>query len=206
MKNYLVKIKELKPAQLIVPVLIVILFLGTIIGIVRYQSGVKAKKVPKLEIVSPADGAEVTDAQIIVTGSTSNGVTVTANDLSSQIDKQNNFSVEVPVAEGSNQIIVVAENKAGTKNEKTLNIKRIGAQSTNTSDSTAPKPADAPEAVTPDVAVDASVPVAAPVADGKGNLSSTGPETFWLPEALGLSGAAAAWAMSRRKYKMTVNK
>ena len=197
MKEFLHKIKELKPTQLIVPVIIVVLFLGTIVGIVRYQQNARLKKEPKLEIIGPADGAVVSDAQIVVQGETNGRNKVFVNNQETKVDAKGGFYAETPLVEGQNTLVITAENKAGTKNEETRTVTRKDAAVQLAADNTVPTASNSATVVST---------TATPTGDGKGNLATSGPENFWLPEAMTLSGALAAWSMSRRKFKQTIRK
>lgn len=199
MKEFLHKIKELKPTQLIIPVVIFVLFLGTIVGIIRYQQNVKLKKAPKLEIVGPADGAEVFDAQIVVQGKTNSKNKVSVNNKETKVDSRGDFYAETPLSFGRNDLLIIAENKAGTKNEviRTVIRKEPGVSASAQPEVVSTSSNQATTGVTTS---------AAPSGDGKGNLTSSGPENFWIPEAMSISGAIAAWMVSRKRFKQTIRK
>lgn len=202
------RIKSIKTAQLFLPLVLLFVFAGAIVGIVNYQS---KNKIPKLEITSPADGAEVSDAQIVVTGKTDSKNKISVNQKETRIDKKGGFYVETPLSYGKNSINVVAENKAGRKTEKNLLITRktdlqtsgttpvIESANPNTVAQSSPQP----QAVTQP---DTSTQTVIPSGDGKGNLSTSGPETFWLLESATLSAAGVAFGMSRKKFKDTLRK
>lgn len=192
MKEILLKIKELKPVQLIFPVVLFVLFLGTLVGVIRYQQNNKLQKTPKLEIIGPADGAEVNDAQIVVQGKTTAKNKIFINQKETKVNSKGDFYAEVSLLEGQNKLQIIAENKAGVKNEITRTVTRRDLSSVATSP---PAQENQPSGSL------ATTVASQPIGDGKGNLSSSGPENFWIPEALGVSGSLAAWVMSRKRFK-----
>ncbi|PIP74319.1 MAG: hypothetical protein CO135_02455 [Candidatus Levybacteria bacterium CG_4_9_14_3_um_filter_35_16] len=82
------------------------------------------KSAPTLTISSPADGESYSKDQnkTNVSGKTDPGVTVTVNNFWAIIDDNNNFSYELPLKNGENQIGIVATDQAGNKTEKTIKV------------------------------------------------------------------------------------
>ncbi len=79
---------------------------------------------PTLEVNSPSDGQSFKKDQntVNVTGKTDQGVSVTVNGFWAVIDDNNNFSYNLPLQNGDNQITIVAIDQAGNKSEKSLKV------------------------------------------------------------------------------------
>lgn len=79
---------------------------------------------PTLEISSPSDGQSFKRDQnnVTVQGKTDLGVTVTVNGFWAVIDDNNNFSYNLPLQNGDNDIKVIAVDQAGNKSEKSLRV------------------------------------------------------------------------------------
>ena len=88
-------------------------------------SVVYIKSEPTLTISSPADGDSFSKDQnkVNVSGKTDPEVTVTINNLWAIIDDNNNFSYELPLKDGDNQIDIIATDQAGNKTEKIIKVK-----------------------------------------------------------------------------------
>jgi len=87
--------------------------------IIIYQN-----KPPSLEIKSPTEGQKFEKDQntVIVTGKTDSGTRVTVNSFWAQIDEENNFSYNLTLHDGDNEIKIIAEDKAGNKTEKNIKV------------------------------------------------------------------------------------
>jgi bacillopeptidase F len=83
------------------------------------------KSAPTLTISTPADGDSFSgdNKKINITGKTDSGATVTINNFWAIIDENNNYSYELPLTNGDNQITIVATDKAGNKTEKSVKVK-----------------------------------------------------------------------------------
>jgi bacillopeptidase F len=79
---------------------------------------------PSLNIDSPSDGQSLTKDQnsIAVKGKTEQGITVTVNGFWAIIDENNNFSYNLPLQNGDNQIKVIATDQAGNNTERDLKV------------------------------------------------------------------------------------
>jgi len=80
---------------------------------------------PELEISDPADGSTYfgnEEDEIAVKGKTEEKVTVTINERIAIVDSEGNFEYPFSLAEGENQILVVATDKAGNKTEKEIKV------------------------------------------------------------------------------------
>ncbi|HKC14644.1 MAG TPA: hypothetical protein VKC89_01615 [Patescibacteria group bacterium] len=80
---------------------------------------------PSLNINSPSDGQQFSKDQnyVNVSGSTDSNVKVTVNGFWAISDQNNNFSYQLPLQSGDNQIKIVAVDIAGNKTEKTIKVK-----------------------------------------------------------------------------------
>ncbi len=79
---------------------------------------------PELDITSPQDGTTVYMADLVVSGKTDPGATVTVNGESADVDSNGSFTVSLSLQPGQNKILVVAE-KNGAKSEKVIYVKYI---------------------------------------------------------------------------------
>jgi len=83
---------------------------------------------PTLEVSSPSNGQTFNKNQIgtgntiNVSGKTDPGVSVTINGFWAVVDDSNNFSYNLPLQNGDNQIKIVAIDAAGNKSEKDLKV------------------------------------------------------------------------------------
>lgn len=83
-----------------------------------------ANSAPNLEINSPQDGAQFKKDQntVNVTGKSDSGVNVTVNGFWAVISDNNNFSYNLLLQNGDNEIKIVAIDQAGNKTEKTIKV------------------------------------------------------------------------------------
>lgn len=79
---------------------------------------------PKLDVNSPSDGQSFKKDQntAVVSGKVDPGITVTVNGFWAIIDDNNNFSYNLPLQNGDNQINIVATDQAGNRTEKNLKV------------------------------------------------------------------------------------
>ena len=79
---------------------------------------------PTLNISSPQDGESFKKDQnsVTVSGKTDPGISVTVNGFWAVIDDNNNFSYNLPLQNGDNQIKIIATDQAGNKTEKDLKV------------------------------------------------------------------------------------
>ncbi|MCL4418561.1 hypothetical protein M1146_00495 [Patescibacteria group bacterium] len=87
-------------------------------------SVVYASSPPSLEVKSPTDGQSFSKDQNTtqVTGKTDADVKVTVNGFWAIIDENNNFSYNLSLQNGDNQIKIVATDGAGNKTEKGIKV------------------------------------------------------------------------------------
>ncbi len=79
---------------------------------------------PTLTVSTPSDGQSFSKDQntALVTGKTDPNVTVTVNGFWAVIDENNNFSYNLPLQNGDNQIKIIATDQAGNKTEKDIKV------------------------------------------------------------------------------------
>ncbi len=79
---------------------------------------------PTLDLTSPTDGQSFSKDQNTapVSGKTSTGAKITVNGFWAIVDDNNNFSYNLPLQNGDNQIKVVATDDAGNTTEKDVKV------------------------------------------------------------------------------------
>lgn len=80
---------------------------------------------PALSVNSPSDGQQFTKDQntINVSGTTDSGVRITVNGFWAIVDQNNNFSYQLKLQSGDNNIKVEAIDQAGNTTDKQLKVK-----------------------------------------------------------------------------------
>lgn len=78
---------------------------------------------PELEITSPTDGMVTGKEEVAVTGSVSEDISVKVNGSPVVVSGEGTFSYTVKLVNGENKIQVVAQNRAGTTQEKTVTVR-----------------------------------------------------------------------------------
>lgn len=80
---------------------------------------------PSLNVNSPSDGQQFSKDQnsANVSGTTNQDAKVTVNGFWAILDQNNNFSYQLPLQNGDNQIKIVAVDSAGNKTEKDITVK-----------------------------------------------------------------------------------
>lgn len=183
--------------MLIVPVLILFVFIGGIIGIVNWQN---SKKVPQVGMSVNLPEGEVQSAakDVVVSGKAAKGDKVFVNDEEVKVENDETFTKTVSLNDGSNKITIKQERngKEVQSVERTVIYTAPVAQppATNTQPATTPvAPSSAPAVVNPQTA---------------GNLSTSGPEEIVIP-VVGFSGIVLAtvyYIRSRKKLHTSMRK
>lgn len=75
-----------------------------------------------LEILSPANGVTVTSPNLAIKGITVARADVFINDLELKADSKGNFTAQLTLDEGENEIIIVANDEDGNVAEKELTV------------------------------------------------------------------------------------
>ena len=77
---------------------------------------------PELEILSPENNSKTEEQSLEVKGKTESDARVTVNEHVVIVGKEGEFSTEIVLQEGGNEIVVVSEDKAGNTTERKLNV------------------------------------------------------------------------------------
>lgn len=171
--------REFDPKSLIWPLIILLVVAGTIWGIINYIGNRREAVDPTIDITSPVDGENYDTNQVTVQGKAStDDVNITVNGKEAEVQKDGGFSAQVPLAEGSNVIAITAESKSGKIAEKKITVFKKAA----------------PVAQVP------TNPSAGP------DLSNSGPETLWIPEASLLALSAAGYYGTKKRLRQTIKK
>lgn len=175
----------------ILPIVILFVFIGGIIGIINWQ---KSKKVsfPTLTVDIDEKGLKVKDKNFTITGKTDPKNKVTVNTEEAEVEKDGNFSKPIVLKSGENEFGIKAENKGG----QTTVLSRTVTYSTTPS--RVQKPAAKPET---------SESVQTGTANGvqtPSSLTTSGPEDFILP-AVGFSGLVLMIAVYLKSKKQLAN-
>lgn len=104
---------------------------GNVSGLSTRYRVVYGKEPPKLTITKPLDGENFYgDTKTIavegnITKDSGIDIRVSVNGRLAIVDSNGNFSVQIPLSEGENSLIIVAADQAGNKTEKTLTVSYI---------------------------------------------------------------------------------
>ena len=200
--------------MLIVPVVILFVFIGGIIGIVNWQKSQQSNSAISVNI--PEGAVQTTEKQTIVSGNVPAGSKVTVNGQETKVGEDGSYSATVSLNKGDNKIEIKSE-KDGKVSNITRSIKLI-AGSTNTAAPTttsAPSGSQTPQAGSQPAqapvsgsAATPSTTSAAPQAAGTSNLSTSGPADMILPVAgfAGIIVVAGYYLRSRKKLLSSMKK
>lgn len=180
-ENFRERLSHLEARDLIVPFIILLVVIGTIVGIVNYSRRRAEQEPPTIEVTTPNEGSTTEEDRITVTGKTDPDSTVSVNDRSVDVGEDGGFSTEVSLSAGDNKVRIVATNEIGKSSEAEISVTRL-------------------EKPTPTPTAGGGSIVAGP------DLSRSGPETLWIPEISALSLAAASWYGSRKKLSSSIQK
>ena len=205
---------EVNWKMLIVPVVILFVFIGGIIGIVNWQKSQQSNSAISVNI--PEGAVQTTEKQTIVSGNVPAGSKVTVNGQETKVGEDGSYSATVSLNEGDNKIEIKSE-KDGKVSNITRSIKLI-ASSTNTvapTTTSAPSGSQTPQAGSQPAQAPASgsaatpsTTSAAPQAAGTSNLSTSGPADMILPVAgfTGIIVVAGYYLRSRKKLDSSLRK
>jgi uncharacterized protein YneF (UPF0154 family) len=167
------RLQALKPGQIIWPLVIILVLLGTIVGTYNYQKTMNATKTPEVAVSSPADNQIIVTSTTKVSGTVDKGSKVVVGNKEVAVDKNGNFNYEHPLNSGLNTITLVVTGKNG---KSAITTRRVTYN--------VPKP----------VATTNSQVVA-------GKLSDSGPDNFWIPEAALVAAAAVGYFMTKKELQ-----
>lgn len=102
------------------------LFVVVTLGYIIWQVG-SINRAPSLDIISPQDRQLITDSVIAVSGRTDTGANLSINNKNVFVDSQGNFSTQIGINNGPQQLEFVAANKFNKITAKGLTV--IGANS-----------------------------------------------------------------------------
>ncbi|MCJ7805743.1 hypothetical protein MUP46_03830 [Patescibacteria group bacterium] len=114
--------------NLIIAVIVIVLIAGGYYYWMRVKSGTgsptptPANNQITLDVTSPIDGATVSSPSITVSGKTLPGADVFVNDTELTADANGNFSTQLTLDEGDNQITVSANDNNGFSSEQDLTV------------------------------------------------------------------------------------
>jgi bacillopeptidase F len=101
---------------------------GTSTGASSQEIGNVASTNVPLTITSPKDGSTLGSTDVTVTGKTVPDADVFVNDQSGKADTNGNFSINVALDEGQNQIVVSANDANGNAAEQDLTVTVVSFQ------------------------------------------------------------------------------
>lgn len=187
--------EEFNWKMLIVPVLILFVFIGGIIGIVNWQN---SKKVPQvgMSVNLPEGEVQSAEKEVIVSGKASKGDKVYVNGEEVKVEKDETFTKTVSLNDGSNKITIKQERNGKEVQTVERTVVYTAQASQPPAAETAPAPAPqspAPAAVSPQVTAD---------------LATSGPEEIIIP-VVGFGGIVLAtvyYIRSRKKLHTSMRK
>jgi hypothetical protein len=86
------------------------------------ETGTVASDKISLVVTSPADGETLSSTNVTIKGKTTPNADVFVNDQSGKADANGNFAIGVTLDEGSNQIVVSANDSVGNATDQDLNV------------------------------------------------------------------------------------
>ncbi len=189
---------EINWKMLVVPVVILFVFIGGIIGIVNWQKSQQSNSAISVNI--PEGAVQTTEKQTIVSGNVPAGSKVTVNGQEAKVGDDGAYSATVNLKEGENKIEIKSV-KDGKTSTVTRTIKLVAA-SAGTS---APPTTTPPTTVAPQSGAVSTPAAPAPQAS---NLSTSGPEDMILPVAgfAGIVIVAGYYLKSKKKLGKSLRK
>ena len=168
--NFKERIKKLELKHYLTVAIFFVIFVGSIIGIYNYRQD--SIKPLAFEVTRPESGIEVYESSIVFEGHTKRNKPVVIAEVKTKSDRNGDFSVEVPLKIGENQIkVVVGEGRE--ESSRIVIVKRRVEK--------------------------ASVPVNSVLKKEK--LNSSGPETLYLGEIFALTGSYMLYRQSKLEKK-----
>lgn len=93
--------------SLVVPVLILFVFIGGIIGIVNWQKSKSAPAVSTLTVNLPEGETQTTEKELNVSGKVNKGDKVFVNDSEAKVEKDGSYTKVITLSDGVNKIVVL---------------------------------------------------------------------------------------------------
>ena len=180
--------EDLNWKMLIVPVLILFVFIGGIIGIVNWQKSKQAPTVSALTVNLPEGEVQSAEKELNVSGKVEKGNKVYINDEEAKVEKDGSYTKIITLNEGVNKI-VVKEKKKGkdvATIERTVKYTAQAPQKPVVNPEVPAVPqSSAPAVVSPQVPAD---------------LATSGPEEIIIP-VVGAGGIVFAILFYRKSKK-----
>lgn len=180
----------------IVPLIILIVFVGVIIGVINWQRS-KTEEEPSLTVNLPEEITETVQEEVTIDGKTDEGNKLWINNEPVEVGDDGNFSSVKELAPGENQFEIKAETKGGKSLSTSRMIKRTSdIEMTTTTMIAAETPVDTPE----------QIATAGPVATEP--LATSGPEDYLIPVfgLLAFIYAVRYWGRSRKSIRDALKK
>lgn len=181
------RLKELKLSHVLTMVIFTIIFFGAIYGIIEYQRNNKNNVEPKIEVLFPIDGDVVATDTINVEGQAESYDEVLINGNVADVSNDGKFNEEILLHEGENEIKIIAV-KGTKKTERVIVVNKVATISPVIDNVSVPTNNAQENVITPTT------------------LSTSGPETLWIPEITALSLASVGWYESKKKLKKSQHK
>lgn len=109
--------------KLALPIILVIIFIGIVVGIVNFQKGASG---PELTITEPKEGITTEEGKTTINGSTDDSNNnVFVNEEEVEVNDDGTFSAEVPLIKGNNEISVEVISEDGQFATESVMISRV---------------------------------------------------------------------------------
>jgi len=115
-----------------------LLFVIVTLGYIIWQVG-SINKTPSLDIVSPQDRQIISDSVITVSGRTDPGTSLNINNKSVFVDSQGDFTTQIGIDNGQEQLVFTASNKFNKTSTKTLTVIGENSPAVLSASTTAPQ-------------------------------------------------------------------
>jgi len=76
-------------------------------------------------VITPADGTDINDNTVTVTGQTTPGAVISINDQADIADSNGNFSIPISLSAGPNTVDVLSTDENGNQNEVLLMVNGV---------------------------------------------------------------------------------
>lgn len=179
-QNIAERFKSLKISHVLTMVIFSIVFFGAVFGIIQYQKNAREAIEPKVEVLFPISGDSIESESTVLEGRVEDSKNIFVNSEEVDVNSEGEFIKEVQLSEGENVIKVTAKNGSKEASEEII-VNRI---------------------VSP--VFTEEVTKTKNVSKNTSTLSSSGPETLWIPEITALSLAGASWYGSKKRLKKAV--
>jgi len=182
--------EDLNWKVLIVPVIVLFIFIGGVIGIVNWQQSKQKPVVSELTVNLPEGEVRSAEKELVISGKVAKGHKVFINDQEIKVEKDGSYTKTITLIEGENKVVV--KDKKGNKEIASIerNVKYVKAVPETPAQPAQPAPSQG-----------SAVPVAS-------DLSTSGPEEVIIP-VIGTGGvvfAVAFYFKSRKQLSLNLRK